>query len=147
MYIYIHQIKLFFKLEFFAKVIWVMSNFLTMEFYRKLCNRFYWKKLTPNTISYRTRFWMIVFSAITALLLAFYYDPSDPACSFSSGYIVLLASIALSYSSTILISFLRFVSKYTAQSVSSISFGTLESKNIFLWRSQGAYLRTASLLI
>ena len=147
MYIYYQQIKLYLKLGLFAKIIWVLNNFLTMEFYRKLCNNFYWKKLTPNTISYRTRFWMIVLSAITALLLAFYYDPSDPTCSFRAGYIVLIASIVLTYPSGILISFLRFVSKFTSGSASSISYGTLESRNIFLWRSQGAYLRTASLLI
>ena len=147
MFIYLQQIKLYLKLELLDKVIWVLNNFLTMEFYRKLCNSFYWKKLTPNTISYRTRFWMIVLSAITALLLAFYYDPSDPTCSLQSGYLVLFASIALAYSSSTLISFLRFVSKFTAHNVSSISYGTLESKNIFLWRSQEAYLRTASLLI
>lgn len=147
MYIYYQQIKLYLKLDFFAKVIWVLNNFLTMEFYRKLCNNFYWKKLTPNSISYRTRFWMIVLSAITALLLAFYYDPSDPTCSFRAGYIVLIASIALAYSSSTLISFLRFVSKFTAQNTRSFSYETLESKNIFLWRSQGVYLRTASLLI
>jgi len=148
MYIYYNQIKLYLKLELFAKVIWALNNFLTMEFYRKLCNNFYWKELTPNSISYRTRFWMIVLSAITVLLLAFYYDPSDPTCSFSAGYIVLIATtISLTYSSITLISFLRFVSKFTAGSISSISYGTMKSKNIFLWRSQGAYLRTASLLI
>lgn len=147
MYLYLIQIKLFLKTSLVSKIIWVLNNFLTMEFYRKICNNFYWKKLTPDTASYRTRFWMIVLTAFTALLLAFYYDPSDPTYSFKAGCLIIFATIIIRHSSKHFISFLQFISKNTIHIVSNISLHILESKNIFLWRSQESYLQTASFLI
>src|SRR4030095_1981202 len=130
MYLYLIQIKLFLKTKLVSKIIWVLNNFLTMEFYRIICNNFYWKKLSPDTASYRTRFWMIVLSAASALLLAFYYGPSDPTYSFKSGCLVILASFTIKHSSKHFISFLQFISKNTVHIINSISILILESKNI-----------------
>ena len=147
MYFYLIQIKLFLSTKFVSKLIWVINNFLTMECYRKLCNRFYWKKLNTNSISYRTRFWMILLSVFTALLLAFYYDPSDPTYSFKSGCIILLATLTIRHSCKKLITLLQFDSKNIVHISNGITFSILDSNNISLWRSQQSYLRTSSLLI
>lgn len=147
MYLFLIQIKLFLRNKFVSKFLWVLNNFLTMECYRKLCNKFYWKKLTPNTISYRTRFWMILFSVVTALLLAFYYDPSDPTYSFKAGCVIILCAFTIRHSYKKLISILIFYSKNIVHLVNSISFNILDSFNIFLWRTKYSYLRTASLRI
>jgi hypothetical protein len=147
MFIYLIPIKLFLRKKFVSKLIWVMNNFLTMECYRELCNRFYWKKLNPNTVSYRTRFWMIMLSVFSAMLLAFYYDPSDPTYTFKSGCIILLSALSVRHSYKNLMSTLRFYSKNTVHTISCLSFSILDSKNISLWRSQLSYLRTSSLRI
>jgi len=142
--LYIIQIKLLLRNNFVSKLIWVLNNFLTMQCYRKLCNRFYWNKLAPNTLSYRTRFWMILFSVITALLLAFYYDPSDPAYSLKAGCIIFMAAFTIRQK---LVSLLINHSKNIFHTINSISFSILDSVNIYLWRSRYTYLRTSSLLI
>jgi len=133
--------------KFVSKLIWVLNNFLRMECYRKLCNRFYWKKLDPNTVSYRTRFWMILISVFTATLVAFYYNPSDPTLSFKTGCIILFSLFTARHSYKRLISLLQFYSRCTVHTVSCLSNSILNSNNISLYRSQKTYLRTSSLLI
>src|SRR3990172_4207371 len=115
------QIKLFMRNKFVSKIIWVLNNFLRMECYRKLCNKFYWKKLDPNTVSYRTRFWMILISVFTATLLAFYYNPSDPTHSFTTGCIIILTVISVRHSYKRLITLLQFYSKNTVHTISFLS--------------------------
>lgn len=141
------QIKLFFKSEFITKVIWVLSNFLTMEFYRKLCNNLYWKRLTPHTASYNTRFWMIIFTALSMIWLAFYYNPTDPSNANSSGFIILLFALILKRSGTSFQSLVRNLSKSINHKLDLVTSHILDSENISLWRSQSTYLRKSSLLI
>src|SRR5437016_3943788 len=76
---YYYNLRYYLTAKFVSKLIWVINNFLTMECYRKLCNKLYWKKLTPGTLSYKTRLWVIVLSALSAIWLAFFFDPTDPA--------------------------------------------------------------------
>ena len=141
------QIKLFLRTEFIAKVIWVLNNFLTMEFYRKICNRLYWKKLTPHTASYNTRFWMIIFTALSAIWLAFYYNPNDPANSNSSGFIILLFALVFKKSGISFNTLIRNISKSLNHKIDLITYHILDSSNLSLWRSRETYLKTSALLI
>lgn len=141
------QIKLLFKSEFITKVIWVLSNFLTMEFYRKICNNLYWKRLTPHTASYNTRFWMIIFTALSMIWLAFYYNPTDPANTKSSGFIILLFSLILKSSGISFQTLVKNLSKSVNHNIDLITYHILDSENISLWRSQSTYLQKSSLLI
>ncbi len=74
--------------KIFDKIIWASNHFLTMEFYRKLCNRLYWKKLQPGTVPYTTRCWLIFISVISVIWLAFFFDPMDPTYSKSPSNII-----------------------------------------------------------
>ncbi len=141
------QIKLLLKSEFISKVIWVLNNFLTMEFYRKICNNLYWKRLTPHTASYNTRFWMIIFTALSMIWLAFYYNPTDPANANSSGFIILLFALIFKRSGISFLSFIKNLSKSVNTKIDLITYHILDSGNISLWRSQGTYLRKSSLLV
>ncbi len=141
------QIKLLWKSEFIAKLIWVLNNFLTMEFYRKLCNNLYWKRLAPHTAGYNTRFWMIIFTALSMIWLAFYYNPGDPANSNSSGFIILLFALIYKRSGISFHALVKNLSKSVNHKIDLITYQILDSGNISLWRSQGAYLRKSSLII
>jgi hypothetical protein len=141
------QIKLFLRTEFIAKVIWVLNNFLTMEFYRKICNRLYWKKLVPHTASYNTRFWILIFGALSAIWLAFYYNPNDPTNSNSSGFIILLFALVFKKSGISFHSLVKNISKSLNHKIDLITYHILDSENIFLWRSRETYLKTSSLLV
>lgn len=141
------QIKLFLNTEFIAKIVWVLNNFLTMEFYRKICNRLYWKKLTPHTASYNTRFWLLVFTALSAIWLAFYFNPADPTNSKSSGFIILLFALVYKKSAVSFHSFIKNASKSINHKVDLMTYHTLDSENISLWRSRETYLRTSTLLV
>lgn len=135
------------KSEFLAKIIWVLSNFLTMEFYRKLCNNLYWKKLTPHTASYNTRFWMIIFTALSAIWLAFFYNPNDPSNSNSSGFIILLFALIFKRSRVSFHNFFKNLSRSVNHKLDLLTSHILDSDNISLWRSRETYLRTSALLV
>ncbi|MCC6865351.1 MAG: hypothetical protein IT280_04245 [Ignavibacteria bacterium] len=124
-----------------------MNNFLTMEFYRKLCNNLYWKKLAPHTASYNTRFWMIIFTAISMIWLAFYYNPADPANSNSSGFIILLFALIFKRSGISFCLFVKNLSKSVDHKIELITFRILDSLNISLWRSHRSYLQKSALII
>lgn len=141
------QIKLLLKSEFLSKVIWVLNNFLTMEFYRKLCNNLYWKRLTPHTAGYNTRFWMIIFTAMSMIWLAFYYNPTDPANANSSGFIILLFALIFKRSGISFQSIVKNISKSVNHKIDLITYRILDSGNISLWRSQETYLRKSALII
>ncbi len=141
------QIKLILQTSFFGKLIWVLNNFLTMEFYRKLCNNLYWKRLKPHTASYNTRFWMIVFTALSAIWLAFYYNPNDPTNSNSSGFIILLFALVYKRSKVSIYSFVKNLSRSLNHKIDLLAHHILDSDNISLWRSRETYLRTSSLLV
>jgi len=140
-----YLLKELFK-EFWEKFIWVVNNFLRIECYRKLCNNLYWKQLKPGTVSSKTRFWMIVATAVSAIWLSFYFDPTDPTSMNSTAKIIrLLELIMLVYSVLMFTQFVSVVKPITSlrTSISSI----LNVENIFLRHSRKTYLKTRSLLI
>ena len=94
MYInYILILNLLSRNKYFRKTIWVLQNFLTMECYRKLCYKCYWKKVQPHTLSYKRRTLIILFSIMFATCTSFFYSPNDPTNSRSSAYLVRLVKI------------------------------------------------------
>ncbi|MCX7877278.1 MAG: hypothetical protein N2510_01405 [Ignavibacteria bacterium] len=141
------QIKLLLETEIVSKLIWVLNNFLTMEFYRKLCNKLYWKKLKPNTASYNTRFWMILFSALSAIWLAFYFNPSDPANTRSSAFIIICFLAYLKQTGVSIYTFMLSVLRLILCRINSVLYNVLNSCNPFLWLGEKAYLKSASLII
>jgi hypothetical protein len=118
-----------------------------MECYRKLCNKLYWKKLKPGTVRYATRLWIIILSALSVILLAFFFDPMDPTYSDSlSEKISRLAKFFRKIQSNLSSFFLPF-GKIYKHLCSCISFMIPDSNNIFLWRTQDTYLKTSAILI
>ena len=94
MYInYILILNLLSRNKYFRKTTWVLQNFLTMECYRKLCYKCYWKKVQPHTLSYKRRILLILFSIMFAACTLFFYSPNDPANSRSSAFLVRLVKI------------------------------------------------------
>lgn len=136
--IYYHYFRYCLHRKLLAKTIWVIEHFLTMECYRKLCSRLYWRKLQPGTASYTTRCWLIFLSALSAVWLAFFYDPIDPA--------------NLSSPSRILAFFSRIFEKIE-HSFCSFIFGidyvdTIHELSLHnILNSQDTYLKTSALLI
>jgi hypothetical protein len=119
-----------------------------MEFYRKTCNNLYWKKTHSAALpSYNTRFWMIIFTAMSAIWLAFYYNPNDPTNSNSSGFIILLFALIFKKSKVSFHSCVKHLSKWVNHKADLISYHILDSGNIFLWHSRETYLKTSALLI
>jgi hypothetical protein len=118
-----------------------------MEFYRKICNQLYWKKLSPHTASYNTRFWMIIFTAMSMIWLAFFYNPNDPANSYSSGFIILLFALIYKRSGISIHSLIKYMSDSISNKPEMMTYSILDSANISLWRSKNTYLKTSALLI
>ncbi len=141
------DIKLFLNTRFVHSLVWVINNFLRMECYRKLCNKLYWKKLEPGTIPYTTRIWMIAITALSAIWLAFYFNPTDPTNSNSSSGVIKLLTNLFKKLNTILHSIFNITEKINYGFNNLLSLLALDSENIFLWRSKKTYLRTSSILI
>ncbi|MGH2575834.1 MAG: hypothetical protein ACRDFC_09070 [Ignavibacteria bacterium] len=145
--IYYLNIKYYLHSKLFSKFIWVINNFLTMECYRKLCNKLYWKKLQPGTIPYTTRCWLIFLSVISVIWLAFFFNPVDPANSNSpSRFISLLSKFFRKIESSISKLF-HNNGKPTSHIYIIKPYQLIDSNNIFLWRTQETYLKTSALLI
>jgi len=90
---------------------------------------------------------MIIFTALSAIWLAFYYNPNDPSNANSSGFIILLFTLVFKKSKISIHSFAKHFSKFIDHSADLISYHILDSGNIFLWRSGETYLKTRALLI
>ncbi len=133
--------------KYFRKTLWVLNNFLTMECYRKLCNRLYWKKLEPGTLPYTTRCWLIVISAFSMIWLAFFFDPMDPTNSKSPSRLILIISKIFHKIGKIFTDAAGSVGKSLKDFLSHISICLAFTDNILLDRTQSAYLKTSSLLI
>lgn len=141
------HINYFLKSKYVDKCIWVLNNFLTMECYRKLCNKLYWKKLKPGTIHYTTRFWLIILSALSVILLAFFFDPMDPTHTDSpSRKISRLANFFRKMQFNLHRFYFNFGKVYKHLR-NSTSYLIPDSNNIFLWRTQDTYLKTSAILI
>jgi hypothetical protein len=142
--VYYLYVRYYLHSKLFSKIIWVLNNFLTMECYRKLCNRLYWKKIRPGTVSYKTRCWLIFLSVISAVWMAFFYDPTDPANLNSPSSRLggtLFSKIFEKIRHTLSNLFYRY-----GMPVPVLS-RILNTDNVLLWRTQNAYLKTSSLLI
>jgi hypothetical protein len=135
------------QLKYIAKIIWVLNNFLRMEFYRKLCNKLYWKKLQPGTLPYTTRCWLIIISALSAVWLAFFFDPVDPTNSNSPSNLITQFSRYFRKLESSLFSLIHtsknFYNKFCFHV--SISFNYID--NVFLRQSQETYLKTSAIRI
>jgi hypothetical protein len=90
---------------------------------------------------------MIVLTALSAIWLAFYYNPNDPTNSNSSGFIIALFAMLYKKSAVSFHSFIKNLSRSINHKIDLISYHILDSENIFLWRSKETYLKTSSLLI
>ena len=135
-----------FIMKYYDKIIWSLNHFLTMEFYRKLCNKLYWKKLKPGTASFITRFCLILFSAISLIWLAFFFDPMDPYYTKSpSGIILRLNKIFKKFSYFIVDLFHSFSLLFSNLLI--ISPLIPDSNNITLCQTNRAYLKKSSFLI
>ena len=144
---YYINLKLFMRNKVVSNIIWVLNNFLTMQCYRKICNQFYWKKLTPGTASYKTRLWIIILTALSAVWLAFFFDPTDPTSSISFSLIISLLAKSFRKIDYSIHSVTKNIDKNLNQIKNLVAHHILDSGNIFLWRSQETYFRTSSLLI
>jgi len=142
--LYIDRIN---NLKFAAKLIWVLNNFLRMECYRKLCNTLYWKKLQPGTLPYTTRLWIIIITAISAVWMAFFFDPIDPANSNSTSAIMNRLSKFFTKVEATFYSYSSILEKVYNQIKILISYNFSFIDNIFLWSSQETYLKTSVILI
>ncbi len=66
------------------KIAWCLQNFLTMEFYRKICNKCYWNNVYSKEHSVWKNTLLVIISILPVLFLSFFYLPTDPANSSRS---------------------------------------------------------------
>ncbi len=71
---------------FMLKVSWCCQHFLTMEFYRKICNKCYWSNVYSSKHSIVKNILIIGLSFLTAMFFSFFYLPTDPANSNRNSY-------------------------------------------------------------
>jgi len=90
---------------------------------------------------------MIVFTALSVIWLAFFYNPNDPTNSKSSGFLILLFALVLKHSSVSIHTVIKNLAGALTNTPDKIAFNILDSENISLWRSRDTYLRTSALLI
>ncbi|MBS1517336.1 MAG: hypothetical protein JSS91_04545 [Bacteroidetes bacterium] len=62
-----------------SKTVWCFQNFLTMEFYRKICNNCYWSSVYSEKHNLFRQIVLLLLSIIPLLFLSFFYSPKDPA--------------------------------------------------------------------
>ena len=100
--------------EFSLKTIWCFQNFLTMEFYRKICNKCYWSNVYSSKNSVTKKIIILSVSFIALMFFSFFYLPTDPANSkksfsflkisnFLTGFKMVLKSILNCISNKIII--------------------------------------------
>ncbi len=63
------------------KISWCLQNFLTMEFYRKICRKCYWNNIYEKEHSVLKNTLLILVSILPLMFLSFFYQPTDPANS------------------------------------------------------------------
>lgn len=140
-----NYIKFFITKRIFGKIIWASNHFLTMEFYRKLCNRLYWKKLEPGSIPYTTRCWLIFLSAISVIWLAFFFDPMDPNYSKSPSNIISNISKYVKKFEYTLFNLFTFSCFRSVDSLKLLSINN--SNNILSGTNHKTYIKISSFLI
>ncbi|MBP9095944.1 MAG: hypothetical protein KBG21_05000 [Ignavibacteria bacterium] len=79
-------VKIIYSNRLLKKLIWCLQNFLTMEFYRKICNNCYWSNIYNTHHSYVKRSVILAISFVSVLFFSFFYMPTDPANSNKASY-------------------------------------------------------------
>lgn len=80
---YIHNLG-----KLFMKINWCFQNFLTMEFYRKICNKCYWSNIYNSKHSILKQSLILFISFLSMMFFSFFYLPTDPANSNKSSFIL-----------------------------------------------------------
>jgi hypothetical protein len=86
-------IKFYSERKFISKWVWCLNNFLTMQFYRKLCNKCYWENISSGHSSKIRKYFLLAVSVIPLFFISFFYMPTDPANSYTASYIFKFRSI------------------------------------------------------
>lgn len=81
-------LKIFYLSKFIDKTVWCFQNFLTMEFYRKICNKCYWSNIYNSKHSKFKQSLILIISFISVLFFSFFYLPTDPANSDKSSFFI-----------------------------------------------------------
>src|SRR6187397_2269242 len=89
--------KLIFYKRFFRKTVWCLQNFLTMEFYRKICNKCYWSNIYNSKHSFVKQSLILFISFVSVLFFSFFYLPTDPANSYKSSYSMILRNFVTNF--------------------------------------------------
>lgn len=79
-------LRILFVNRFIEKTTWCFQNFLTMEFYRKICNKCYWSNIYDSKHSKLKQSLILIISFISVLFFSFFYLPTDPANSDKASY-------------------------------------------------------------
>ena len=83
----VYLIKIFFNYKFLRKTTWCFQNFLTMEFYRKICNNCYWSNIYDPKHSMIKQSLILFISFMSVLFFSFFYLPTDPANTNKTSYV------------------------------------------------------------
>ncbi|HMS34435.1 MAG TPA: hypothetical protein PKC91_10140 [Ignavibacteria bacterium] len=100
------------------KISWCFQNFLTMEFYRKICNKCYWSNIYNTKHSIVKQSLILLVSFIPVLFLSFFYLPTDPANLNKSSFLLRVRNYISEFSIN-LISILQSISNKIIQLSSS----------------------------
>jgi len=79
-------INILFRNEFMKKTSWCLQHFLTMEFYRKICNKCYWSNIYNSKHSVFKKTLILTISFLSLMFFSFFYLPTDPANTNKSSY-------------------------------------------------------------
>lgn len=83
--------------KFLRKASWCFQNFLTMEFYRKICNKCYWSNVYRSESSIVKQSLIISISFLSLLFMSFFYIPTDPTNSNKTSYFILAKNFKLTF--------------------------------------------------
>lgn len=89
--------KIIYSNRLLKKLIWCLQNFLTMEFYRKICNNCYWSNLYSTHHSKLKKSLILFISFVSVLFFSFFYMPTDPANSNKTSYFLRLRNYILTF--------------------------------------------------
>jgi len=79
-------INILFHYKFMKKTLWCLQHFLTMEFYRKICNKCYWSNIYNSKHSVFKKSLILTISFLSLMFFSFFYLPTDPANTNKSSY-------------------------------------------------------------
>lgn len=94
-------LRIFLFKGFFRKASWCFQNFLTMEFYRKICNKCYWSNVYNSKHSKAKQSLILAISFISVLFFSFFYLPTDPANTNKSSYYLRLKIFVANFKTSV----------------------------------------------